>query len=81
MLGLMLVLPALACACCLERAWRYIAPEPMSEQRLREIGEMVFARPTALTVRESDETEQVVAGLGSDYRLELTRGPKESGAR
>jgi hypothetical protein len=65
--------PAFACACCSERASRTIATEAISEQRLREIGEMVFARPAALTVRESEETEATVQGLGSAYQLEVTR--------
>jgi hypothetical protein len=70
------VTDALACACCSDRGSRYIASEPMSENRLRDIGEMVFAQAAFILTRESDELGKAVKGLGAEYTLIVERQPK-----
>jgi len=43
-----------ACACCSNRGARYVAVEPISEPRLRELEQMTFDPTAALATGEAD---------------------------
>ena len=64
--------PALACACCSNRAARYVAVEELGEQRRFEIGQMVFAAE-AFVVESAADHPVDIQGFGSPLRLAVTQ--------
>lgn len=67
---------ALACACCSNRGYRYVAIEQISEQRLREIEQMAFAEQAFLATGEADAPAEFQA-FGTKFGLTVTRTDKE----
>jgi hypothetical protein len=65
---------ALACACCSNRASRYVAIEQLDERRLHQIERMAFAEAAFATAGEADLPIQ---DLGSELQLEVARTSNE----
>jgi len=64
--------PASACACCSNRGARYVAVEPIGEQRLREIEQMTFDADAALATGEADAPPEF-REFGTTFALEVER--------
>ena len=64
--------PADACACCSNRGARYVAVEPIGEQRLREIEQMTFDAVAALATGEADAPD-AFKEFGTKFVLEVDR--------
>lgn len=67
---------ALACACCSNRASRYVAVETLSESRRGEIERMTFAAEAFLAESAADHPIDV-KGLGTTLRLAVTQTTKQ----
>jgi hypothetical protein len=67
---------ALACACCSNRGYRYVAVEQISEQRLREIERMTFDAEAALATGEADAPDEF-REFGTKFALAVERREKQ----
>src|SRR5688572_23829515 len=67
---------AFACACCSNRSARYVDVEKLSEHRLIEIGNMVFAEEAFVADSGADHPIDIQA-FGSPLRLGVTRTTTE----
>lgn len=67
---------ALACACCSDRAARYVAIEPLSESRRGEIERMVFARDAFIAETAADPVIDR-RELGRELLLAVARTGKQ----
>ena len=67
---------ALACACCSDRAARYVAIEKLGEPRLGEIGRMVFAADAFVGESAADPVINS-RDFGSTLQLAVARTDKE----
>ena len=61
-----------ACACCSNRGARYVAVEPISEPRLRELEQMTFDPTAALATGEADAPGEF-REFGTKFVLEVER--------
>jgi hypothetical protein len=67
---------ARACACCSNRAQRYVAVEKLDDHRLGVIEQMTFARE-AFVAEGADDHPAEVQRLGTRLRLAVTRTAQE----
>ena len=67
---------ALACACCSNRGYRYVAVEQISEQRLREIERMTFDAEAALATGEADAPD-AFREFGTKFKLAVERTERQ----
>ena len=67
---------ALACACCSNRGYRYVAVEQISEPRLREIERMTFDAEAALATGEADAPAEFQE-FGTKFTLAVERSEKQ----
>lgn len=67
---------ALACACCTNRASRYVAVEKLSESRLGEIERMTFAEEAFVAEGAGDHPVEI-QDLGTTLQLAVTRTKNE----
>ncbi|OFX06900.1 MAG: hypothetical protein A3D94_21425 [Alphaproteobacteria bacterium RIFCSPHIGHO2_12_FULL_66_14] len=67
---------ALACACCSNRAARYVEVEKLSESRLGEIERMTFAEE-AFVAEGADDHPVEIQNLGTKLPLAVARTQKE----
>lgn len=66
---------ALACACCSNRAARYVEVEKLSPQRMDVVDRMVFGKSADVLVSEADDDRSIIDGKSTSFDLAFTRRP------
>lgn len=66
-------MPALACACCTDTAWRNVAVQKLASARLAEISNLQFAKAAFLKQGESDGGIKGLPDARQAYELTMSR--------
>lgn len=67
--------PAFACACCSNRAARYVEVEKLSPQRMAIVDQMAFGKSADLLVSEADDNRSIIDSKATSFDLTFKRLP------
>jgi len=67
--------PAFACACCSNRAARYVEVEKLSPHRMAVVDQMTFGKSADILISEADGDRSIVDSKSTSFDLTFNRRP------